>query len=259
MGTRMTPRRSLLQVLLAGGGWTLTIAMTVTLTGCGAGAGTAAPTRTVTVTPTPSAATTSPSPAASATVTVTTTAQPHADSGEGASPGVAAREGPTTGRRATAYPEQAAGRCGTPDHYGLLTMGQRGRSVATLQCLLDQAGEDVVVDGVFGEQTAIAYARVVERALGESPQSPDVMTREWIVLYAAGPTPRLTRGSRGEAVRRVQRAIGIAVSPIPVDGIFGEQTDAAVREYQSLTGHTVDGVVGPATWRALQTGEHVGD
>ncbi len=38
----------------------------------------------------------------------------------------------------------------------------------------------------------------------------------------------------------------------PVDGIFAEETDAAVREFQSIFGLTVDGLVGNATWYAVQ-------
>jgi cell wall-associated NlpC family hydrolase len=56
----------------------------------------------------------------------------------------------------------------------------------------------------------------------------------------------LQRGSRGDAVRRVQAALGI-----PADGIYGPQTDRAVRAFQRRRGLAVDGVVGPATWGAL--------
>ena len=53
-------------------------------------------------------------------------------------------------------------------------------------------------------------------------------------------------GSQGELVAHVQRALGI-----PADGIFGPQTDAAVRQYQANAGLQVDGIVGLATWGAL--------
>jgi murein DD-endopeptidase MepM/ murein hydrolase activator NlpD len=56
----------------------------------------------------------------------------------------------------------------------------------------------------------------------------------------------LQLGSSGDLVAHVQRALGVAA-----DGIFGPQTDAAVRAYQARAGLAVDGVVGPITWGSL--------
>ena len=36
-----------------------------------------------------------------------------------------------------------------------------------------------------------------------------------------------------------------------VDGVFGESTEQAVRNFQSLVGLPVDGIVGEETWRAI--------
>jgi peptidoglycan hydrolase-like protein with peptidoglycan-binding domain len=57
-------------------------------------------------------------------------------------------------------------------------------------------------------------------------------------------------GSRGAAVARLQRALGI-----PADGIFGPQTRRAVRAYQGRHGLVVDGIVGPRTGSALFASE----
>jgi hypothetical protein len=54
------------------------------------------------------------------------------------------------------------------------------------------------------------------------------------------------RGDRGEAVTQVQTALGIAA-----DGVFGPQTERAVKRFQKRKGLTVDGVVGPETRDAL--------
>ena len=54
------------------------------------------------------------------------------------------------------------------------------------------------------------------------------------------------RGDRGDAVRKVQSALGIAV-----DGVFGAQTEQAVKRFQKRKGIAVDGVVGPETRDAL--------
>jgi cell wall-associated NlpC family hydrolase len=53
-------------------------------------------------------------------------------------------------------------------------------------------------------------------------------------------------GSRGAAVARVQRALGILA-----DGIFGPQTRRAVRAFQARHGLLADGIVGPRTRSAL--------
>jgi hypothetical protein len=56
----------------------------------------------------------------------------------------------------------------------------------------------------------------------------------------------LERGDRGKSVRQLQAAL-----EIPVDGVFGPQTEKAVKRFQKRKGLTADGVVGPATRDAL--------
>ncbi len=70
-----------------------------------------------------------------------------------------------------------------------------------------------------------------------------------MVLLNSG--PELKVGARGEYVTSLQTALkwrGFLVEP---DGIFGSQTLAAVKAFQSTMGLTQDGIVGPATWEAL--------
>ena len=70
--------------------------------------------------------------------------------------------------------------------------------------------------------------------------------------------PLLQRGSRGAAVRELQRRLGfwrsknaIAIEELAIDGDFGDRTDAAIRSLQTLAGLMVDGKAGDSTWRAL--------
>jgi murein DD-endopeptidase MepM/ murein hydrolase activator NlpD len=63
------------------------------------------------------------------------------------------------------------------------------------------------------------------------------------------PGELLRMGSTGPDVTRLQTAL--AVEP---DGIFGPQTDAAVRAFQGRAGLRADGIVGPSTWRAVFSG-----
>lgn len=68
------------------------------------------------------------------------------------------------------------------------------------------------------------------------------------------PQHAVSQGARGDAVRFVQWALGI-----PVDGIFGRQTGAAVRNFQSKHGLHQDqhGVVGHQTAVSLSRLTHV--
>jgi N-acetylmuramoyl-L-alanine amidase len=59
------------------------------------------------------------------------------------------------------------------------------------------------------------------------------------------------RGSRGEIVRQIQKALAGAGLRVIVDGNFGPITEEAVREFQKQKGLTPDGIVGPATLALL--------
>lgn len=67
-------------------------------------------------------------------------------------------------------------------------------------------------------------------------------------------TALLRRGSRGEAVRVLQRELNHQHGAGLVDdGIFGPATERAVKAFQRSRGLTPDGLVGPATRGALGT------
>jgi peptidoglycan hydrolase-like protein with peptidoglycan-binding domain len=59
----------------------------------------------------------------------------------------------------------------------------------------------------------------------------------------------LSPGSEGRQVKLLQQALG----GIKADGVYGPQTEAAVRSFQASRGLTVDGIVGPQTSAALRT------
>lgn len=56
----------------------------------------------------------------------------------------------------------------------------------------------------------------------------------------------LSKGSTGEEVKKLQSALGITP-----DGIFGDKTEAAVRQYQQNNGIGVDGIAGNTTLNKL--------
>ena len=61
----------------------------------------------------------------------------------------------------------------------------------------------------------------------------------------------LKEGASGKAVRQLQRVLGKAGHETAVDGDFGPSTKRAVKAFQAAKGLTADGIVGPATWKAL--------
>jgi hypothetical protein len=65
---------------------------------------------------------------------------------------------------------------------------------------------------------------------------------------AAPGRPTLRRGMTGELTRQVQAKVGV-----DTDGQFGAKTEAAVRAFQRAHGLVPDGIVGPKTWRVLDS------
>jgi len=64
--------------------------------------------------------------------------------------------------------------------------------------------------------------------------------------------PLLKNGSKGEVVTYLQQLLDqLGCDPGGVDGIFGPNTERAVKEFQTNQGLAADGVVGPKTWAAL--------
>ena len=57
--------------------------------------------------------------------------------------------------------------------------------------------------------------------------------------------PTLRLGSTGDDVKLAQAGV------MPHDGVYGPQTEQAVRAYQQANGLAVDGICGPATWRSI--------
>ncbi|BEP16128.1 hypothetical protein acdb102_44390 [Acidothermaceae bacterium B102] len=64
--------------------------------------------------------------------------------------------------------------------------------------------------------------------------------------------PTISQGSTGTTVSWAQYLlVRRTLSYQDIDGIFGPKTKTAVEEFQSGSGLTADGIVGPHTWAAL--------
>ncbi len=133
-----------------------------------------------------------------------------------------------------------------------------------------QAAAGVEPDGVLGPRTgrALKKVRVAQRQSGDQsasrvaplPKLARPATTSWSRTGDLIRGPVLARGSgygRSEAlsvVRSLQRRLGhVGFGPGPVDGLFGPMTESAVRRFQAGAGLAADGVVGPATYKALRT------
>jgi N-acetyl-anhydromuramyl-L-alanine amidase AmpD len=69
------------------------------------------------------------------------------------------------------------------------------------------------------------------------------------------PPPTLKRGATGFQVKRLQRLLKLdGFDPGAADGDFGASTLKAVKKAQSSFGLNSDGIAGPLTWAALETG-----
>jgi peptidoglycan hydrolase-like protein with peptidoglycan-binding domain len=131
--------------------------------------------------------------------------------------------------------------------------GDREHPVRTVQHLLRARGKTVTVDGIFGAKTATAV-----RAFQKDKhltQDGDVGPDTWSALII-----QVKQGNTGDAVRGVQEEFqfrnlsGDPTKGVQIDGIFGPETDDAVRGFQGAVGLDADGIVGPLTWRALVSG-----
>jgi peptidoglycan hydrolase-like protein with peptidoglycan-binding domain len=64
--------------------------------------------------------------------------------------------------------------------------------------------------------------------------------------------PTISEGSTGPAVSWLQYLLTRrTLNWNQIDGVFGPVTKSAVEEFQSSSGLSVDGIVGPLTWGAL--------
>ena len=147
---------------------------------------------------------------------------------------------------------------GSISPFPLVRTGDRDHPVRTLQYLLRARNHPVTVDGIFGPKTDAAVRSFQQ----DKHLSVDgiVGPHTWSALIVT-----VKRGSQGDAVRGVQEEFqfrnlsGDPSKGLQVDGIFGPKTDAAVRGFQQalhqdIPSVTVDGIVGPVTWRALVSG-----
>ncbi|NJL02205.1 MAG: hypothetical protein HC910_17170 [Spirulinaceae cyanobacterium SM2_1_0] len=160
-----------------------------------------------------------------------------------------------------------------------------GADVRAVQAALQQAGVQVDLDGIYGQDTAKAVEEfqrqqgmypdgivgpATRAALGIDEAGKEETSTSTSPLMAESPTTapesptapspepaaaavlKLTEPpQRGDAVRLIQEALQQAGFPVEADGVFGAGTAEAVRLFQQKRGLTADGIVGSTTRAAL--------
>lgn len=79
----------------------------------------------------------------------------------------------------------------------------------------------------------------------------------WTAGYSWAWNVTVAPGATGDRVREIQCLTDFWIGkPRALDGVYGNDTKEAVAETQALLGTSPDGIVGPATWRAMRTTPH---
>lgn len=163
---------------------------------------------------------------------------------------------------------------------GILRQGSEGIGAKTVQFYLNILSYfnpqllSVPVDGVFGESTAAAVRQfqqyyglpvtgqvnaatwnTIKRIYTETVASlPPGYEGEGAKYY---PGYFLSQGMSGQEILDLQTYLSLIgkyypeMPELPITGYFGEQTAAAVRQFQNLFGLEETGAVGPITWATI--------
>jgi len=162
---------------------------------------------------------------------------------------------------------------GNQDYPGwALRVGSSGDAVKLIQNYLNAISEGlnlqavipiVTADGIFGratEEQVRAFQRVfgltADGIIGPSTWH-SIIDQFNLLNVDTYPGVALRVGSRGADVQKIQTYLNViskkypSIPQLTEDGIFGNGTAAAVREFQRIFGLTQDGVVGLNTWNAI--------
>ncbi len=113
--------------------------------------------------------------------------------------------------------------------------------------------------GLNGQPDRLKYYNRAKGVLNkDDAATPSIPIPPPVQTTAAGQAPpypgMLHTGSQGVSVTKMQQRLNDLGASIVVDGKFGNGTRQAVIAFQNKKGLTADGLVGPATWKALWNG-----
>ncbi|MFF7369861.1 peptidoglycan-binding domain-containing protein [Streptomyces tricolor] len=111
--------------------------------------------------------------------------------------------------------------------------------------LLQGLAAALVAAGAFGAVSMTGdQANATPTARSATHATATARTEAW---------PMLRSGSEGTDVRTAQHLLAARGHRLAVDGVFGEKTRTAVRNFQKRAHLKADGIVGPKTWSKLLT------
>jgi peptidoglycan hydrolase-like protein with peptidoglycan-binding domain len=142
-------------------------------------------------------------------------------------------------------------------------IGDKGPAVKEAQDELIARGCNVGptgADSIFGPKTLLAV-RQYQTDRSDPPPHPLALTWPLKVDGVVGfntwhrlAPDQIKKGDSGRSVYLLQALLVMqGYNPGTEDGLFGPNTEAAVKAFQTAHAHPVDGIVGPITWRALDS------
>ncbi|WP_210611461.1 peptidoglycan-binding domain-containing protein [Priestia flexa] len=88
-------------------------------------------------------------------------------------------------------------------------------------------------------------------AIGVSPADAAPKANSQKIVAKAETRPTLRLGSQSSYVKKLQQILKDVKYDTGVDGVFGSKTQAMVKKFQADHNLSADGIVGAATWNAL--------
>ncbi|QAS54849.1 hypothetical protein HLI_21600 (plasmid) [Halobacillus litoralis] len=146
---------------------------------------------------------------------------------------------------------------------GALQPGDVGAEVEVLQQTLSNKGYyNDSIDGSYGPATesAVRSYQSAHNLTLDGKAGPETLSYLGIYngTFNSTDVVALQPGDTGEGVRLLQQALvdnnfypEIHAADYGVDGVYGPNTEDAVRRYQTINGLTVDGMAGPETLSSL--------
>ncbi|GEB76658.1 peptidoglycan-binding protein [Sporolactobacillus inulinus] len=138
----------------------------------------------------------------------------------------------------------------------LLYEGMHSDEIKTIQSILKATGDYPLkkTTGYFGSNTEKAVKSFQKNSKIAIDGIVGSETKGALIQYINQHMDLLEHGSKGNEVAYLQEMLReIGFSKLPVDGYFGARTEAAVRTLQHEMNINPDGVVGPKTWKKIES------